>query len=233
MKDFLNKGLILDTHKGFKQVLEETLKKYSFRRAVEISDMNSKFQVSSVFSNDSSLNLSKHVTGSVLAFEDPRNPSLGWRRLDYKENISEVNEDEEKEFKVWRIFHGVPEGPAIQNQIPHHLNFQYLNSISLNKGCYVGQELIARTSTQGVVRTGIFSFVVGKNFMGWENIDWKLKDLTSAKVFNRNGEQVGVVLESVGNVGLVKGKYADFEEECFLEGGEKINIVKPSYFRVD
>ena len=38
------------------------------------------------------------------------------------------------------------------NAMPLEYNIGYLNGVSLHKGCYLGQELIARTRHTGVVR---------------------------------------------------------------------------------
>ena len=37
-------------------------------------------------------------------------------------------------------------------EIPLEYNFAALNAISFEKGCYIGQELIARTHHRGVIR---------------------------------------------------------------------------------
>ena len=131
----------------------------------------------------------------------------------------------------------VAEGPAIQNSIPHHFNFHHLNSISLNKGCYVGQELIARTSTQGTVRTGLFGFNIGPKPIDLKNyddcIDWNDNEDHSGKaVLNENNEEVGVVAESEGKIGLVKAKIEGLGERGFLSSGEEICVLRPKYFPI-
>lgn len=40
----------------------------------------------------------------------------------------------------------------IGEAIPLEYNLEGLNAISFDKGCYVGQELIARTHNRGVIR---------------------------------------------------------------------------------
>jgi folate-binding protein YgfZ len=41
--------------------------------------------------------------------------------------------------------HGVVDGRAVHNRIPLECNLDLLHYISFAKGCYVGQELTART----------------------------------------------------------------------------------------
>ena len=45
----------------------------------------------------------------------------------------------------WRLLNGLPEGLEISGNIPLEMNLDFLNYISFSKGCYIGQELIART----------------------------------------------------------------------------------------
>ncbi len=53
------------------------------------------------------------------------------------------------ETKVWLLVEsGKPAGSAV----PLEYNLDGLNAISFSKGCYVGQELVARTHFQGMVR---------------------------------------------------------------------------------
>ncbi|URE49623.1 Glycine cleavage T-protein C-terminal barrel domain [Musa troglodytarum] len=58
----------------------------------------------------------------------------------------------------WRLEKGVPEGSTeipkglAGEAIPLEYNLVGLNAISFDKGCYVGQELVARTHHRGVIR---------------------------------------------------------------------------------
>jgi folate-binding protein YgfZ len=64
------------------------------------------------------------------------------------------------DYDVIRMLYCVPEGPEeCQNALPLNLNFQHLNSISFNKGCYIGQELTQRTYHTGVIRKIYMPFV--------------------------------------------------------------------------
>ena len=47
---------------------------------------------------------------------------------------------------------GVPEGTDMNGLIPLECNLDSLNGVSFDKGCYVGQELTARTHFTGLVR---------------------------------------------------------------------------------
>ena len=51
-----------------------------------------------------------------------------------------------------RLSQGLPEGSEWAGQVPLELNLERLNGVSFTKGCYMGQELTARTHFQGLVR---------------------------------------------------------------------------------
>jgi len=51
-----------------------------------------------------------------------------------------------------RLSQGLPEGSEWSGAVPLELNLERLNGVSFTKGCYMGQELTARTHFQGLVR---------------------------------------------------------------------------------
>ncbi|BGP16547.1 hypothetical protein JCM10213_000541 [Rhodosporidiobolus nylandii] len=55
-------------------------------------------------------------------------------------------------FQLHRLVHGIPEGPADFPTLPLEANIDFMNGVDYRKGCYVGQELTARTHHKGVVR---------------------------------------------------------------------------------
>lgn len=56
------------------------------------------------------------------------------------------------QYHLHRLIHAVPEGPADFPALPLEANFDFMNGVDYRKGCYVGQELTARTHHKGVVR---------------------------------------------------------------------------------
>lgn len=61
-----------------------------------------------------------------------------------------------------RTLNGVPEGSTqivSGSSVPFESNFDLLNAIDYDKGCYLGQELIARTHFRGAVRKRFFPLV--------------------------------------------------------------------------
>ncbi len=63
-------------------------------------------------------------------------------------------------FEALAIKAGVPEitGPSVSEYVPQMINIQALNGIDFDKGCYMGQETIARTRYLGKNKRQAYSF---------------------------------------------------------------------------
>ncbi|XVF13289.1 hypothetical protein REPUB_Repub08aG0196100 [Reevesia pubescens] len=92
-------------------------------------------------------------------FKDPRLDCLGFRGIFPSGTtpplVESDKETDEENYLLWRLEKGVAEGSTEIRKgeaIPLEYNFVGLNAISFDKGCYVGQELIARTHHRGVIR---------------------------------------------------------------------------------
>jgi folate-binding protein YgfZ len=99
-----------------------------------------------------------------MSFHDPRLISLGCRiicptgQLEFDEEIINVKNDD-SDFEAIRLLYGILEGEEVSEQFPLNMNFQHLNAISFNKGCYIGQELTQRTYHTGVLRKVAMPFI--------------------------------------------------------------------------
>lgn len=91
------------------------------------------------------------------AHKDPRHPKMGYRsyRLDSDFHQNNNGDAAVLDYTDHRISLGIPEGPLdliYDRSIILECNFVEMNAVSFTKGCYVGQELIARTHHLGAIR---------------------------------------------------------------------------------
>jgi hypothetical protein len=83
---------------------------------------------------------------------DPRAPGLGGRCA-AGEPATNASEDD---YNAHRLSHGVPDPAAdapSDRTYPIEANFDLLNGIDFQKGCYVGQETTSRMKRRGTIKT--------------------------------------------------------------------------------
>ena len=93
------------------------------------------------------------AAGSVA---DPRHGELGGRRISQSPVAFDPGAFEA--YHAHRIALGVPEGGkdyAFGDVFPHEALFDQLSGVSFTKGCYVGQEIVARMEHRGTARKRI------------------------------------------------------------------------------
>jgi folate-binding protein YgfZ len=94
------------------------------------------------------------------AFQDPRLAALGARLiLSISEKVH--TNATEADYRHHRYLQGVAEGHkeiALNNATLLEVNFDFLNGVSFTKGCYMGQELTARTHYRGLVKRRYLPF---------------------------------------------------------------------------
>ena len=66
-----------------------------------------------------------------------------------------------EEYDLFRLMIGICESSReLGNQFPLNMHLHYLNGVSFEKGCYIGQELTQRTFHTGVIRKVALPFLI-------------------------------------------------------------------------
>ncbi|HYA81027.1 MAG TPA: folate-binding protein, partial [Methylocystis sp.] len=92
------------------------------------------------------------VEAAALA-PDPRAEALGWRALAPLGSIEASGA--RADYDARRVEAGVPQGGvdfAYGDAFPHEANMDLLAGVDFGKGCYVGQEVVARMKHRGLAR---------------------------------------------------------------------------------
>ena len=143
------------------------LKRYKLRSKVTIRDSSDEFAVHALCGSDA-LDAAASAGGPSEggAWADPRLPALGCRLLQPAGTPLAVPGGSAKatpEFHALQLaLLGVPDGGQAYPQgesFPLEGNIELLNGVSFKKGCYLGQELTARTHFRGVVRKRLVPMV--------------------------------------------------------------------------
>jgi tRNA-modifying protein YgfZ len=144
-------GYLLETQRDRATDLVKRLSMYKLRAKVTINDLSSNYAVIAAWRGV------PPVSPLYTVFPDPRLGVIGWRLL-MAPSMAEKLEPELE--PVWayhahRIALGVPEGGKdypLGDTFPHEANYDRLAAVSFSKGCYVGQEVVARMENKTVVR---------------------------------------------------------------------------------
>ena len=108
--------------------------------------------------------------GEIIAMVDPRTAQLGCRLIGSTEDIvnmlreRDISEGDPATYDQLRITLQVPDGSRdleIEKSILLESNIDTLNGIDWEKGCYMGQELTARTRYRGLVKRRLIAFRTG------------------------------------------------------------------------
>jgi folate-binding protein YgfZ len=102
-----------------------------------------------------------------VAFVDPRLAAMGVRivrpRGARPVELARIPAGEPDAYDRLRLMHGLPDGSRdlpVEKAILLENGFDELNGIDWKKGCYVGQELTARTKYRGLVRKRLMPVMV-------------------------------------------------------------------------
>ncbi|XP_008825248.1 putative transferase CAF17, mitochondrial isoform X1 [Nannospalax galili] len=106
--------------------------------------------------------LLERVDATTVLIRDPRTVYMGWRLLTQDDGPALVPKGQLRnlqDYHMHRYQQGIPEGvcdlpPGVA--LPLESNLAFMNGVSFTKGCYIGQELTARTHHTGVIRKRLF-----------------------------------------------------------------------------
>ncbi|XP_051166520.1 putative transferase CAF17 homolog, mitochondrial [Leptopilina boulardi] len=186
--------------------------------------------------NNNNNNTSSKKMDKISIYEDPRLVNLGLRiltEIDVKRDDIVKNFESEIEltrknsnYHEFRYKLGIAEGvddlpPG--KPLPLDINGDYLHGISFHKGCYIGQELTARTHYTGIVRKRLMPLLfndVPKNLLNYDET-----------IVNELGKPVGKFRGIVNQYGLGLVRISEALNSQSLEiCGTKVTIFKPFWW---
>jgi folate-binding protein YgfZ len=150
-------GFVLETGRDAAGDLAKRLAMYRLRAKVEMAVAGAETSVLALWGQGRA----PPQRDDLLVYADPRLPELGLRLLDDRSALSEIaaacgcEEATAQDYHAHRIALGVPEGGkdyAFGDAFPHEADLDQLAGISFSKGCFVGQEVVARMQHRAAVR---------------------------------------------------------------------------------
>jgi len=138
--------LLLDCERAQSVMLLQRLGRYRLRSRVTLADLSESLGVYAAWDGAPAL------PEGVVAAPDPRLPEAGWRIL------SDRTLPATSDAAAWdahRLVLGLPDGSRdleAEKTVLLEAGFDELGGVSWSKGCYMGQELTARTKYRGLVK---------------------------------------------------------------------------------
>jgi len=154
--------LLLETERARIDTLIKRLTLYKLRAKAELTDVSDDWRVVALWGEGAleTLNLPEagaaREYGNGIAFADPRLQTAGLRLLLAPGDPLPDGEDAGMDaYDAHRLALGLPDGSrdlTAEKSILLESGFDELHGIDWNKGCYMGQELTARTKYRGLVK---------------------------------------------------------------------------------
>ena len=183
---FKNSGdYYMEVHKKFYEDLIYKLEMYKLRSEVNI--IPNKNLYSYVYFGDLAVN------NVLIKSNDPRNLKLGKKIISKTKINTNIKQIYENEYHEIHIKNNIPYSPFDLDQNKSLLlenNFDNINAISWEKGCYVGQEITARMKYRALLKKRIYSLTLKKG------------SPKSKQPIKENGNEIGKII-SVKNKSLL------------------------------
>jgi hypothetical protein len=230
-------GLLLDVEAARRGDLVRRLSMYRLRANVRIGDPGSGWRVHALMGDGAAGRLGLAAREGVarafaggVAFVDPRLGRLGVRAL-----LPEGGEETIRaagfvpatpaDYERLRLALGVPDGSRdiqVDKSFLLESNAEELHGVDFDKGCYIGQELTARSKFRGVVRKRLFRV----------DVDGPLPAPGTTIVLGE--KEAGVMRSGEGSVGLALLRLEIVDEAKaagmpLTAGAARLTPVKPDW----
>jgi hypothetical protein len=222
-------GLAVESELGRRDDLMRRLTMYRLRADVVIEDVTDTHQVAVLWSDPSDDVPSRD--GIAKLYADPRLADLGWRAiLDRAAGTAPLADAgweaaSAADYDAARIALGVPDGSRdllVDKTFALEGNFDELNGVDFDKGCFVGQENTTRQKHRGAVR---------KRLM---RVDFDGPPPPPDTPIMLGDREAGTMRSSVGQSGIAVLRLEQIEQaaaggEPLVAGDTQLTPVKPDW----
>jgi folate-binding protein YgfZ len=136
----------------------------------------------------------------VAIYKDPRYSKLGYRI------ISDSDPHAQSSYMSDKYKYAIPDGGVdllYDKAMPQEYGAEELHAISYTKGCYVGQEVISRTKSQGVVRKKIYKI----------SADINLSEINHGAILVAGDQKIGIFCSGYKNYGIALIREENLKEK--------------------
>ncbi|HAD86326.1 MAG TPA: folate-binding protein [Rhodospirillaceae bacterium] len=232
--------LLIDCERERLPDLQKRLKMFKLRAKADLDDVSDDWTVVALPGTDGSAGLglgddagmAKATDGGGVAYVDPRLAAMGARAILPAASADAFvaglkGETDRTAYDRLRLSLGLPDGTRdmiVDKSILLESGFDELNGVDWNKGCYMGQELTARTKYRGLIK---------KRLMPVE-IEGAVPEAGTPLILN--GKDVGEIRSTAqtdgGGLGLALVRLETLEDGAtptFEAGDARVTPRKPDW----
>lgn len=198
--------LFIDCEAARAPDLIRRLTMYRLRAKVDIKDRTGDLAVAAIITGDI-----PDLGPDALLFADPRHEKLGQRALLPRTTLAALPKGDSAAYEHLRLGLNIPDGSRdfeIEKTLILEGNVEELHGVDFKKGCYVGQELTARTKHRGKVRKRLLT------------VDIK-GPIPAADTPIYDGEkEIGHLRSAISGLGMAVLRVEDLKPEASYRCGE-------------
>ena len=205
--------LLLDVERPQAASLVQRLNRFRLRSKVTVTDLSPEFHVYAAWDGPPA------VDGAVVA-PDPRLAAAGWRILSERPLAANASA---ADWDAHRLSLGLPDGSAdleAEKTVLLEAGFDELGGVSWSKGCYMGQELTARTKYRGLVKRRLVPVLIEG-----------LAPAPGTPVF-ADGAEVGSMRSARDGVGIAQLRVEAIAAEGLRCGDAVLRPRRPDWMRI-
>lgn len=215
-----DEDFLLDCDGERRADLLQRLKRYKLRAKVDLADETDVWRVAVAWGEGDAPEWDE----TVLAYPDPRLAALGFRALVPADAAAGLQPTGDfAAYERLRRSLGVPSAPEelqVDKSFLMESGFDELNGIDWQKGCYVGQEVTARTKYRGLVRRRLTPVTISDGSQAGQGL--VLQD----------GRDVGDLRSCQDGVGLAMLKLEALDTDApMLCDGAVLTPARPVWWR--
>jgi len=144
-------GWLLETRADRTGDLIKRLNLYKLRAKIVLADVSADYGIAVTWGP------APPTVDDGWSYADPRHAQLGWRLMVPRAKLASLSGEAVPEslYHERRVELGVAEGGfdyVLGDTFPHEANYDRLHGVSFTKGCFVGQEVVARMQNKTIVR---------------------------------------------------------------------------------